>query len=91
MPSRSGRTEAQPSATCPSGHRKARLRATEKSRAVEQTEATWRRWVAQYGGMKADDARRLKELEQENARLKKIVAEQFLDIDILKELNKGNW
>jgi len=41
--------------------------------------------------MKADDAKRLKELERENARLRKIVADQLLDIDLLKELNKGNW
>jgi hypothetical protein len=41
--------------------------------------------------MKADDAKRLKELERENARLKKIVADQLLDIDMLKELNRGNW
>ena len=47
--------------------------------------------MAQYVGMKADDAKRLKELERENARLKKIVADQLLDIDMLKELSKGNW
>lgn len=58
---------------------------------MEISEATWRRWVAQYGGLKADDARRLKEPERENARLKKIVADQLLDIDMLKELNRGNW
>lgn len=58
---------------------------------LEISEPTWHRWVAQYGGMKADDAKRLKELERENARLKKIVADQLLDIDMLKELNKGNW
>jgi hypothetical protein len=45
----------------------------------------------QYGRMKADEARRLKELERENARLKKIVADQLLDIDMLKELSKGNF
>lgn len=58
---------------------------------MEISEATWRRWVAQYGGLKADDARRSKEPERENARLKKIVADQLLDIDRLKELNRGNW
>ena len=58
---------------------------------LEISEPTWHRWVAQYGGMKADDARRLKELERENARLKKIVADQLLDIDMLRELNRGNW
>jgi hypothetical protein len=41
--------------------------------------------------MKADDAKRLKELERENTRLKKIVADQALDIDMLKELNRGNF
>lgn len=45
----------------------------------------------QYGGMKADDAKRLRELEKENARLKKMVAEQALDIDMLKELSRGNF
>jgi len=58
---------------------------------LEFSEATWHRWVAQYGGMKADDAKRLKDLERENARLKKIVAEQLRDIDMLKEWNRGNW
>lgn len=58
---------------------------------LEVSEQTWFRWLNQYGGMKADDAKRLKELEKENARLKKMVAEQALDIDMLKELNRGNW
>lgn len=58
---------------------------------LEITEATWYRWRNQYGGMKSEDAKRLKELERENARLKKMVAEQALDIDMLKELNRGNW
>ena len=52
---------------------------------------TWHRWLAQYGGMKANDAKRLKELEGENARLKKLVANQALDIDMLKELAEGNF
>ena len=56
-------------------------------RHLEVAESTWHRWLAQYGGMKADDARRLKELEAENARLKKLVANQALDIDMLKELS----
>jgi putative transposase len=56
---------------------------------LEVTEATWYRWRNQYGGMKSDDAKRLRELERENARLKKMVAEQALDIDMLKELNRG--
>ena len=54
-------------------------------------EATFHRWRNQYGGMKANDAKRLKELERENARLKKLVAEQALDNAMLKELNSGKW
>ncbi len=46
-------------------------------------ESTWHRWLSQYGGMKASDAKRLKKLEAQNARLKKLVANQALDIDIL--------
>jgi putative transposase len=60
-------------------------------RHLEITESTWHRWRNQYGGMKADDAKKLKELERENQRLKKIVADQALDIDMLKELNRGNF
>jgi transposase-like protein len=52
-------------------------------------EQTYYRWRNQYGGMKADDAKRLKELKLENSRLKKIVANQVLDIDMLKEVNQG--
>jgi len=55
-------------------------------RTLEISEATWNRWRSQYGGMKASEAKRLKELESENARLKKLVANQALDIDMLKEL-----
>ena len=58
-------------------------------RHLEVTEATFNRWRAQYGGMKADEAKRLKSLEVENQRLKKLVAEQALDIDMLKELAEG--
>jgi putative transposase len=58
---------------------------------LEVTEQTYYRWRNQYGGMKADDAKRLKELERENSRLKKIVADQALDIDMLKEVNRGNF
>ena len=60
-------------------------------RTLEISEATWNRWRAQYGGMKATEAKRLKELEAENARLKKLVANQALDIDMLKELAEGNF
>lgn len=58
---------------------------------LEVSEQTWHRWRNQYGGMKADDAKRLKELEKENQRLKKIVADQALDIDMLKEVSRGNF
>ena len=61
------------------------------ARHLEVTEATYHRWRAQYGGMKADDSKRLRELEKENQRLKKIVADQVLDIDMLKELSRGNF
>jgi putative transposase len=61
------------------------------ARHLEVSEQTYHRWRAQYGGMKADDAKRLKELEKENQRLKKIVADQVLDIAMLREVAKGNW
>lgn len=54
-------------------------------------ESTWARWMSQYGGMKADDAKRLKELESENARLKKLLAEAELEKAILKEVAEGNF
>ena len=60
-------------------------------RALEISEATWNRWRSQYGGMSASEAKRLRELEAENARLKKLVANQALDIDMLKELAEGNF
>lgn len=63
----------------------------EVAKALEISEPTYHRWRNQYGGMKADDAKRLKELERENQRLKRIVANQALDIDGLKEIAKGNW
>ena len=55
------------------------------------TETTWHRWKNQYGGMKAQDAKRLKELEAENKRLKTIVADLTLDNSMLKELAEGNF
>jgi transposase-like protein len=54
-------------------------------------EQTFHRWRNQYGGMKANDAKRLKELEIENRRLKKAVADLTLDKQILEEAAKGNW
>jgi len=63
----------------------------EVAKQLEVSEATFHRWRAQYGGMKADDVKRLKELEIENARLKRIVADQTLEVQALKEIAKGNW
>ncbi len=55
------------------------------------TESTYHRWRTQFGGMKAEEAKRLKELEKENARLKKLVADAELDKAMLKELLEGKW
>ena len=55
------------------------------------SEQTYYRWRKEYGGMRVDQARRLKELEQENVRLKKLVADLSLDNAILKEVNRGNF
>ena len=55
------------------------------------SEQTYYKWRREYGGLKIDQAKRLKELERENARLKKLVADQALDIDMLKELAEGNF
>ena len=55
------------------------------------TEQTYYRWRKEYGGMRVDQARRLKELEQENSRLKKVVADFALDNAILKEAARGNF
>jgi putative transposase len=63
----------------------------EAAKQVEISEQTYHRWRQQYGGMKADDAKRLRELERENVRLKRVVADQVLEIDALKEIAKGNW
>lgn len=63
----------------------------EVAKALEVSEPTYHRWRNQYGGMKADDAKRLKELERENQRLKRIVADQALENQALKEVAKGNW
>jgi putative transposase len=54
------------------------------------SEATLSRWRSQYGGMKSEEAKRLKTLEEENNRLKKIIGDQALDIQMLKEIAKGN-
>jgi len=59
--------------------------------ALEISEATLLRWRNQYGGMKSEEAKRLKQLEDENQRLKRLVADQALDIQMLKFVNEGNW
>jgi putative transposase len=61
------------------------------ARYLEVSEQTYHRWRNHFGGMKADDARRLKDLERENSRLKRIVADKELEIDALREVAKGNW
>ena len=58
---------------------------------LEVSEATYHRWRNQYGGMKSEEAKRLKRLEDENKRLKEMVAEKELDIRMLKHLTEGNW
>lgn len=60
-------------------------------RHLEVSEATLHRWRNQYGGMKAEGAKRLRELERENGRLKQVVAEQALDIQALREISRGNF
>jgi len=59
--------------------------------ALEISEPTFHRWRNQYGGMKAEEAKRLKELEEENKRLKRLLAEAELDKLILKEALEGNY
>jgi transposase-like protein len=61
------------------------------SKKIGVTEQTYYRWRKEYGGMRVDQARRLKELEQENSRLKKVVADFALDNAILKEAARGNF
>jgi putative transposase len=80
----------------------AKLREAERLQAQGQTIAqvckrlgisdqTFFRWRTQYGSLKEDEAQRLKALEAENTRLKRIVAEQALDISALKDLQRGKW
>ena len=59
--------------------------------ALEVSEQTYYRWRNQYGGMKAEEAKRLKSLEDENQRLKELVAELTLDNRMLKHITEGNW
>ena len=80
------------------GHlRQAEIRTSEGKTVLEVvrelgiSEQTYYRWRKEYGGMEVSQARRLKALEQENGRLKRLVAEQALDISILKEVSTGNF
>ena len=63
----------------------------EASRKIGVTEQTYYRWRKEYGGMRIEQAKRLKNLEKENARLKKLVADLSLDNAILKEVAEGNF
>jgi putative transposase len=58
---------------------------------LQISDQTFFRWRLKYGALKEDEAQRLKALDQENSRLKRIVAEQALDISMLKDLQRGNW
>jgi len=77
--------------------REAEIRASQGSaiavicKKIGVTDQTYYRWRKEYGGMRIDQARRLKELEQENTRLKKVVADFALDNAILKEAARGNF
>ena len=78
--------------------REAEVRLAKKDQTVAEvcrhlgvTEQTYYRWRKEYGGMKVSQAKRLKELEKENARLKRMVADQALDLSILKEVASGNF
>ncbi len=62
----------------------------EASRKIGITQQTYYRWRKEYGGLRIEQAKRLKSLEKENARLKKLVADLSLDISILKEASEGN-
>jgi putative transposase len=59
--------------------------------ALEVSEASYLRWRNQYGGMKSEEAKRLKQLEEENRRLKQLVADLSLDNQMLKHIAEGNW
>ena len=65
--------------------------AADVARKLGITEQTYYRWRREYGGMKVDQAKRFKELERENTRLKKLVADLSLDNAILKEVSRGNF
>ncbi len=63
----------------------------EVAKSLEISEYTYSRWRNQYGGMKADDAKELRRLKDENGRLKRMVADQALDIEMLKEVARGKF
>jgi transposase-like protein len=63
----------------------------EVAKRLEISEATFHRWRAQYGGVKANDAKELRQLRDENLRLKRMVADRELQIELLKEISRGNF
>ena len=67
------------------------MKIPEVCRKIEVTEQTYYRWRKEYGGVRIDQVKRLKELEKENGRLKKLVAELSLDKQILAEVSRGNF
>ena len=72
-------------------HRSTQRREPELAKELGVSENTYHRWRNQYGGMKANDVKRLKELERENVQLKAIVADQALECRALQEVSRGNW
>lgn len=67
------------------------MQVPEVAKALEVSEQTYHRWRAQFSAMQADDVKRLKELERENAQLKRLVADKELENLALREIAKGNW
>jgi putative transposase len=67
------------------------IKAAEAVRSIGVSDQTYYRWRKEYGGMRTDQAKRMKEIEKENLRLKKLVAELSLDNAILKEVSRGNF
>ena len=67
------------------------ISAAEAIRSIGVSDQTYYRWRKEYGGMRTDQAKRMKEIEKENQRLKKLVAELSLDNAILKEVSRGNF
>src|ERR1700733_4488524 len=67
------------------------MKVPEVAKELEVSEQTYHRWRAQYGGMQADDVKRLKELERENAQLKRLVVDKELENLALREISRGNW